>query len=621
MVSLVRSNNLKSPLILLPLIFFVLALSLLTFWKHENLHQITGDEPHYLVMADGLLPTFELEQTGPYSREFRNRTISPYGLAPRDAVPTIENTHSVAGPHGLFNIHNLGLPIILSIPYLLGGAIGARLALIAIGAAVVALLTVIARSLGASNKQIFLFVGPLTLGMPFVPASTQIYPDLPAGLLLLLGLTLLAVPRLGRKPFVLLFVSMGLALMPWIHLKFSVPMAIVLCALFIEYRKYSEKLKLSLTLLLPTLFSVCLLLSYNKYAFDNFLGPYESKDVQATSFTILQFFGLLTDQNQGILIQQPLHLIGILMIGRVIREKTNLIVTALLLTFSTLGINATHWALYGGFSFGGRFNWTATVCFAVVTIVSLLQLSKTSRRFLITSIVVASIIQFRYLFGLIFESKDLLARPLENWVGTYSVFWPQIETALPRWNFTADAFEYFPNIVSIVLISLIFLVGLLPNFEIQKRLGISIAILSTSIVAVSIFAVRWNPELGLQRWNGDFLPGQVGQVEAPARTVSEPSPAGYLTFGPRWQTPVGRYKVTIQYQGDSGSSSPVGQLDIFSPSSEKVLKKADLLTSPEGRELSLYIEVTKEDAGRLEFRTFYNGEGTLTTSWIQIEPA
>jgi hypothetical protein len=309
------------------------------------------------------------------------------------------------------------------------------------------------------------------------------------------------------------------------------------------------------------------------------------------------------------------------MIGRVIREKTNLIVTALLLTFSTLGINATHWALYGGFSFGGRFNWTATVCFAVVTIVSLLQLSKTSRRFLITSIVVASIIQFRYLFGLIFESKDLLARPLENWVGTYSVFWQQIETALPRWNFTADAFEYFPNIVSIVLISLIFLVGLLPNLEIQKRLGISIAILSTSIVAVSIFAVRWNPELGLQRWNGDFLPGQVGQVEAPARTVSEPSPAGYLTFGPRWQTPVGRYKVTIQYQGDSGSSSPVGQLDIFSPSSEKVLKKADLLTSPEGRELSLYIEVTKEDAGRLEFRTFYNGEGTLTTSWIQIEPA
>jgi hypothetical protein len=614
------SKQLKSPLILLPLVFFISALSLLTFWKSEQLHQITGDEPHYLVMADGLLPTFELEQSGPYSREFRDRIISPFGLAPKDTAPTKENTHSVAGPNGLFNIHNLGLPIILSVPYLVGGVLGARLALIAIGAAIIALLSLIARSLGASNKQVFLFVGPLSLCMPFVPASTQIYPDLPAGFLLLLGLTLLAVPRLGKKPVMMLMVSTSLALMPWIHLKFSVPMGIVLCALFIEYRKHSKKLRLTLSLLVPMLVSILLLLSYNKYAFGNVLGPYESKDVQATSFTVLQFFGLLTDQNQGMLIQQPLHLVGILMLGRLIREKANLIVTALLLTVSTLGINATHWALYGGLSFSGRFNWTATVCFTVVTIAALNRLSQTSKRFVIASVVLAIAIQFRYVIGLVVENKELLARPLENWIGTYSIFGQQIETALPRWSLTADAFEYLPNIVAVVLISVILVVGLVPNLDIHQALRVSGAALFASAFVVSTFAFRWTPYLGLQRWNGDYLPGQVGEVIAPARTVSEPSPAGFLTYGPRWQTPAGTYTVTIGYQGDSGSSKAVGQLDVFSPASERVLKKADLLSSPEGRELSLYIEVTKEDAGQLEFRTFYNGAGTLTTTWIQIEP-
>jgi hypothetical protein len=38
-------------------------------WKHDNALSVTGDEPHYLVIASGLLPHFEVEQTGPYTHE------------------------------------------------------------------------------------------------------------------------------------------------------------------------------------------------------------------------------------------------------------------------------------------------------------------------------------------------------------------------------------------------------------------------------------------------------------------------------------------------------------------------------------------------------------------------
>jgi hypothetical protein len=136
-----QSNFVKRRLdALLVVLFVVVSTSALFMWRSEKMHTITGDEPHYLVIADGLLPTFELEQTGPYTREFRNRTIVPGGLAPSNAVPSPSNTHAEEGPRGLFNVHNIGLPIILSVPYLLGGEIAARVAMILMGAAIVWLL-------------------------------------------------------------------------------------------------------------------------------------------------------------------------------------------------------------------------------------------------------------------------------------------------------------------------------------------------------------------------------------------------------------------------------------------------------------------------------------------------
>ena len=77
--------------------------------------------------------------------------------------------------------------MILAMPYLLGGVLGARVALLLVGAFVVFLLVRIAESFHLTKRQVFLSVLPMVICLPLVPASTQIYPDLPAGALVQIG--------------------------------------------------------------------------------------------------------------------------------------------------------------------------------------------------------------------------------------------------------------------------------------------------------------------------------------------------------------------------------------------------------------------------------------------------
>ena len=57
------------------LIYLIAALATLLLWESRGLNQVTGDEPHYLVMASGLIHDLSLEQTKPYRQEFDQKKI------------------------------------------------------------------------------------------------------------------------------------------------------------------------------------------------------------------------------------------------------------------------------------------------------------------------------------------------------------------------------------------------------------------------------------------------------------------------------------------------------------------------------------------------------------------
>ena len=88
--------------------------------------RVTGDEPHYLVMADGLVHdrTFDLRDA--YTREGQTQRI--YG-SPLPA-PHVTIINHRWGPY-----HEPGLAMLLALPFSVGGTLGARLALCLIAGA------------------------------------------------------------------------------------------------------------------------------------------------------------------------------------------------------------------------------------------------------------------------------------------------------------------------------------------------------------------------------------------------------------------------------------------------------------------------------------------------------
>ena len=81
-------------------------------------------------MAGGIARHGTLEQSVPYREEFATRKIS------RVELP---DTHTIRGPHGFFSIHNIGLPLLISLPFLPGGAFGAKIFMILVSGFVIIL--------------------------------------------------------------------------------------------------------------------------------------------------------------------------------------------------------------------------------------------------------------------------------------------------------------------------------------------------------------------------------------------------------------------------------------------------------------------------------------------------
>ena len=94
------------------LLLIYLALSLTAFfaWKRTGANSVTGDEPHYLVMTSGIVKYGSLEQTRPYQDELEKNDLFKSGLP---------DTHALPGPNGFFNVHNIGLPVLLAVSFLL----------------------------------------------------------------------------------------------------------------------------------------------------------------------------------------------------------------------------------------------------------------------------------------------------------------------------------------------------------------------------------------------------------------------------------------------------------------------------------------------------------------------
>ncbi len=335
-----RYKSLLFILILPALIALIITLT----WQQHGMNRITGDEPHYLLTSDSLLRDGDVLVVNNHQIDTPVLRAMPPGSQFGD------DTHSLNG----YSIHGLGLPLLLLPAYALGGVLGAKIGMVLLLALLPFSVYAYAQTQLPSTPWPLLIALLVGLSPPFLLGSTQIYPDLLAGLIMF---TLLwsALP----------FASFLLALLPWLHLKFGLPAAIL--ALWHLRRRDPWPLVL-------LLISVVGLAVFNTHAFGSPFGPYQAGDAaQDVRGVVMVALGLHLDRMQGLFMQVPLFLVGVLGLASFVASNWRLALVAGAIYLALLLPSAAHTNWYGGASFAGRFFWALALLW-VLPLVSMIRL-------------------------------------------------------------------------------------------------------------------------------------------------------------------------------------------------------------------------------------------------------
>ena len=178
--------------------------------------RVTADEPQYLTTAISIGEDFDLD----ISDELAERRFAPYHEIDLN-VQTIDLDDSGrrVSPHDPL------LPALLAVPMRLGGWAAAKTALAAFaGATAAATLWLAVRRFGVPVGAGALVVGAFFASPPLTAYATQIYPEMPAALCLVLGLAAVTGP-LRRRGWAVL--PLSVIALPWLSIKYA-PVAVVL---------------------------------------------------------------------------------------------------------------------------------------------------------------------------------------------------------------------------------------------------------------------------------------------------------------------------------------------------------------------------------------------------------
>ena len=184
---------------------------------------ITGDEPFYLLTTQSLLADGDFDLRNQYAtKSYKSFFDHPDGLW-QQSVPLPD------GP--LLSPHNPGLSVLVIPGFALGGLAGAQIQLLVLAAAAMSLAFVLADRL--SGQRVVSWVVSLGVGLTATAFiySTEIYPEFPAALILVLSLLLVTRRHLLGIADGLLLVAV-LSLMCWLGIKYA-PLALLVSWYFL----------------------------------------------------------------------------------------------------------------------------------------------------------------------------------------------------------------------------------------------------------------------------------------------------------------------------------------------------------------------------------------------------
>jgi len=195
----------------------------------ETAH-VAVDEEQYVLTAISLAEDGDLDIT--------DELVGQRWRAFADVAPQIET--SVLADGTQISPHDPLLPLLLAGPVALGGWVGAKIALSLLAGAVAALtLWLAVRRFGVRARTAAIGVGIASASMPLAVYGQQIYPELPAALLTLLGVTALTGPAPRNRELVLLGVVV--TALPWLSIKYGLVAAVLSAVGAMRWRRAGRR--------------------------------------------------------------------------------------------------------------------------------------------------------------------------------------------------------------------------------------------------------------------------------------------------------------------------------------------------------------------------------------------
>ena len=281
--------------------------------------RVTADEPQYLTTAISIGEDFDLD----ISDELAERRFEPYheiDLNPQTI--DLDDSGRRVSPHDPL------LPALLAVPMRLGGWVAAKVALAAFaGATAAATLWLAARRLGVPIGSGSLIVGAFFVSPPLTAYATQVYPEMPAALCLVLGLAAATGPLGHRGRAVLLLSVIAL---PWLSIKYAPLAAVLVVALAARtWRHGGRRLASDLAILVA---AAAVYLAFHRSVYGGWTA-YASGDHFADGELLVlgqdpdylgrsrRLVGLLVDKGFGLVAWTPAYLLAVPALAALARRR------------------------------------------------------------------------------------------------------------------------------------------------------------------------------------------------------------------------------------------------------------------------------------------------------------
>ena len=309
----------------------------------------SGDEPHYLLIATSVLRDGDVDLANDYSEE-RHLPFYPGPLTPRHVVL------SASGHEYSFHGHGVAL---LTLPaFALGSVDGVRLTFLLISAFGVAALWAAGRLASASWSAPAIGVTSLLCATPFMAQGSAIYPDGPGAAIV--SLALLTSIRLERdmpsSATRLAATGAALALLPWLHLRFSLLAAAFGLAVLWLLRRTPDRGSNAVVFLAAPVISATLWLASTWVMFGTLdpTAPFRQKASGSLAAAPAGILGLLADHEYGLLPYAP-ALVFAAGGGLALVRRLPITAAAALLSFVGTLLTGASFVWWGGTSSPARF--------------------------------------------------------------------------------------------------------------------------------------------------------------------------------------------------------------------------------------------------------------------------